>query len=303
MYMYMFVFRALTFCSKEFPDTDFHVPYFHISGALTDIDFAMACAGILTRVGASREYGWVLPDGETKTLFVHSKQCNNASKLKAGDHVTFDMSWNDKKLTCDINNCTIIGVESGENKGAENLSTGTRVEAKFENDRSDWGPHQRRGRRDEHWKHDKWQSIYNNEKKHDDDPNNRQRILSRYTAPPADPARSSSSQQPNKRQRIPPRYTAPQITIQIDCGHRRLSMTCRESTPIAAVRRFVAHELRTSEANVRLTFSEGAHAYAQLKDELLVRDFGAGNGSTLGCTVVSPLTFALALLDAPPFLP
>ena len=80
-------------------------------------------------------------------------------------------------------------------------------------------------------------------------------------------------------------------------------MTCRESTPIAAVRRFVAHELRTSEANVRLTFSEGAHAYAQLKDEFQVHVFGVGNGSTLGCTVVGPLTFFLALVDAPPFLP
>ena len=220
--------------------------------------------------GTQCDYGWIFQDHEVEQapLFVHIKQCNGAATLRAGDEVTFDKKWNDVKGKYDIDNCTI---------------TRASTTSKFESDRSEW-PHKGNDKREGKWKHDKHLAMYGEQD-------------------PADSARSSSSQQSNKRQRILPRYTAPQITIQIDCGHRRLSMTCRESTPIAAVRRFVAHELRTSEANVRLTFSEGAHAYAQLKDELLVRDCGAGNGSTLGCTVVGPLTFALALLDAPPFLP
>ena len=227
----------------------------------------MAHSGTLK---TNKDHGWILQDHEAEQapLFVHIKQCNGAATLRAGDEVTFDKKWNDVKGKYDIDNCTI---------------TRASTTSKFENDRSEW-PHKGNDKREGKWKHDKHLAMYGEQD-------------------PADSARSSSSQQTNKRQRILPRYTAPQITIHIDCGHRWLSMTCQESTPVAAVKRFVAHELRTSEANVRLAFSEGAHASAQRQDEFPMRNFGVRNGSMLRCTVVSPLTKFLALVDAPPFLP
>ena len=214
-------------------------------------------------------------EAEQAPLFVHIKQCNGATTLREGDEVTFDKKWNDVKGKYDIDNCTIIR--------ASTTSESARSTSKFENDRSEW----RKGKdtREGKWTHDKHLAMYREQD-------------------PADSARSSSSQQPNKRQRILQRYTAPHITIHIDCGYqRRLSMTCQESTPVAAVRRFVAAELGTSEANVRLTICEGAHAYTQSEDELPVRNFGVGNGSTLRCTVVNPLKKLLALLNVDAFPP
>ena len=174
--------------------------------ALSDIDFAMACAGILVRVGADRQYGWILPDGETKELFVHNRQCNNASKLKAGDHVTFDTNWSDKKGTqgerkLRVNNCTIIGFASCEQSAQKD---------KFDNDRNDW-PRRSRRRCYKKWKHNKWESM--RKKKQDDETIDLEDDSDDDNDDENCRGKRAKLAGASRGYRIPPRYTAPLITL------------------------------------------------------------------------------------------
>jgi cold shock CspA family protein len=49
----------------------------------------MRCTGVVTVFWAGRLYGWILPDGERVSIFVHSNDTHGKVILREGDRVEF----------------------------------------------------------------------------------------------------------------------------------------------------------------------------------------------------------------------
>ena len=81
-----------------------------VSGAMT---------GTVARFMPDKGYGFITPDDGGEDIFIHIKQCNGAESLSAGDIVTYDNEWNDKKGKAQGNNCTVGAPNSHEASQAE----------------------------------------------------------------------------------------------------------------------------------------------------------------------------------------
>ena len=66
-----------------------------------------AMSGTVARFMPDKGYGFITPDDGGEDIFIHIKQCNGAESLSAGDIVTYDNEWNDKKGKAQGNNCTV----------------------------------------------------------------------------------------------------------------------------------------------------------------------------------------------------
>lgn len=241
-----------------------------------------------------------MPDGETKELFVHSRQVNNRLKLKAGDKVTFDKNWSDEKGTqgerkLRVDNCTIIGIASCE-ESAQN--------AKFENDRSDW-PHRSRRRKHDNWermmkkkwKHDKWKSMM--KKKQDDDTTESEDDSDADSDDENCRGKRAKMDEPSRGYRIPPRYTAPMINLFIKFDFRPPeAVEVRSSDTMLKFTRMIAEMTDMKVENLRFAIlRDGMHKFGPNLDPKGRLDFcGIVNDDTIlvsevGCLALEDASF------------
>jgi hypothetical protein len=255
----------------------------------------MAHIGLVKTSGHSCEYGWIFPcpGDEPKhfPLWVHVKQCNGVlDKLSFGDKIAYDTKWNHKKEKYEVYNCTIVGV------------TGTTLidwwrDERFANDRRQW---REMGSKDQKWKHDKWESLYKNSRKHDDDndDDNEDNVSKRARLD-----NSYCTLGVGTETAIPPRYTAPVITIMVavtmvvQATTSMLTLKVQASTTIAKVKNEIAERTETHIKKLRLSCNIGRFRYEHLEDKRALHFYEIGDGDTIECYVDSPLSHLLELLD------
>ena len=255
----------------------------------------MAHIGLVKTSGHSDYYGWIFPcpgdEFKHKPLWVHVKQCNGVDKLNFGDKITYDTKWNHKKGKYEVHNCTIVGV------------TGTTLsdwwcDERFENDRAQWRDMGKSA--EKKWKHDKWESLYKNSRKHDDDndDDNEDNVGKR--------ARLDNGYWQlgvGKETAIPPRYTAPVITIMVavtmvvQASTTMLTLNVQASTTIAKVKNEIAERTQTHIKKLRLSCNIGRFRYEHLEDKRALHFYEIRDGDTIECYVDSPLSNLLELLD------
>ena len=260
----------------------------------------MAHIGLVKTSGECAEYGWIFacPGDEPKhkPLWVHIKQCNGVDKLSFGDKIAYDTKWNHKKEKYEVYNCTIVGV------------TGTTLsdwwcDERFDNDRRQW---REMGKsKEQKWKHDKWESLYKNSRKHDDDndDDNEDNVGKR--------ARLDNSYwtlEVGTETAIPPRYTAPIITIlvavfmNVQASANMLTLNVQASATIEKVKNEIAQRTQTHIKQLRLSCSIGPFKFKNehLEDKRPLHFYEIRDGDTIECYVDSPVSNLLELLDFNP---
>merc|ERR1712194_953106 len=82
-------------------------------GALFVCISTMSQTGTIKKFMEDKGFGFIQPSDGGDDVFIHISQCNGAECLNAGDEVTFDNEWNDRKGKMQGTNCTVAGGGGG----------------------------------------------------------------------------------------------------------------------------------------------------------------------------------------------
>merc|ERR1712127_258264 len=111
---------------------------------LASVSATMSLSGTVKKFMEDKGFGFITPDEGGDDVFIHIKQCNGAESLNAGDKVSFDNEWDDRKGKYAGANCTVTssgGGGDGGSYGGYDSGKGGKGEGKGKGKDKGWAPY------------------------------------------------------------------------------------------------------------------------------------------------------------------